>query len=110
MALVGKTIELGTDLAKLGGNQLFVAAALIRLWVHERALGMQIELARSLYGHLLPEQVAELDDLPGADEFGRGKHRCGLHVISRTALVTRAPFGGTAFTLGRRLPGLGGGK
>ena len=106
VALMCKAVELRADLAEFGGNQFFIAAALVRLRIHERALGMHIELAGSLDRHARPEHVTEFDHLSGADQARRVEHRRRLHVIGRAPLVARTPLGGAAFARGGRLPGL----
>ena len=107
MALVGEAVELGTHLPKLGGDDFFVAAALVRLRIDDRALRMQIKTAGSLNGHARPEHTAEFDHVSGADQPRRIEHQGWRHVVGRTPLVAGAPLRRAACALGGWLPGLG---
>src|SRR5712671_8133277 len=96
-----KAVELCADLADLGGHHFLVAAARVPSGIHEGALGVHIEDARAEEGHAGPENVAELDHLAGLDEPRAAQHGLGiLHVISRAALVARAPLRRAALAFG----------
>ena len=104
--LVGEAVELRAHLADLGQDHLFVAAASIRLGVHERPLDVHVESPRARNRHVGREHVADLDDLAGADQAGRAQHGLGLHVVARPALVAGAPLRGAPLAVRRGPPRL----
>src|SRR5262249_23683807 len=61
--LVGEAVELRADLPDFAGEQLLVAPAPVGLRVHDRALGVNVVLARGLERHGRGELVPELDRL-----------------------------------------------
>src|SRR5262249_55061075 len=103
--LVSEAVELRAHLTDLAGQKLLVAAAPVGLLVHERALGVHVELPRARDRHRLAEHVTELHGLAGLDELRGLEHGCGLHVVAGAALVGRAPLRGTALAVSRRPPG-----
>src|SRR2546422_618750 len=104
--LVGEAVELGAHLADLRGDELLVAAAPVRLRVHERSLGVHVEAAGAGDRHLGGEHVAQLDHLAGANQPSRPQHGFGLHVIARAPLVAGPPLRRAALVVGGRPPGL----
>ena len=104
--LVREAVELRAHLADLADDHLFVAAAPVRLRVHERALRMHVESPRSEKRHRPRQLVPELVDLTCPDQARSPKYGLGLHVICRATLVPGAPFRRTPRLLVRRLPRL----
>src|SRR6185295_11829570 len=104
MGLVRKAVELGADLAELGDDDLFVRAAHVGEFVHERALGVHVETPRPEERHAGTEHVRELDHLAGLDQLRGIHYGRGLLVIGRTALVGCAPFRRTALAFRRNGP------
>jgi hypothetical protein len=105
--LMGEAVELRADLTDLTDNEFLIAAASVRLRVHECAFGMHVESARSEERHLGVERVADLDHFARANELRRPQHRLRLHVIGGAALVVRSLFRGASLGVGRGLPRLG---
>ena len=104
--LMREPVELRADLADLGEDDLFVAAAAVRPGIHVRALRFHLEAPADRERHVGPEHAPELEDLAGAYQARGPQHRFGLHVIAGAALVGGAPFRRTALGVGRRLPRL----
>src|SRR5262245_323646 len=103
---MGEAVKLRADLTDLTDNEFLIAAASVRLRVHECAFGMQVESARSEERHLRVEYVAELDHFARANELRRSQHGLRLHVVGGAALVVWSPFRGTSLGVGGGLPRL----
>jgi hypothetical protein len=73
VALMREAIELGPDLANLRDDEFFIGAAVIRLWVWECPLDVDVEAPRAEQGHLVVEDVSQFNDLAGFNELD------GLH-------------------------------
>src|SRR6266542_34794 len=104
--LMGEAVKLRADLTDLADNEFLIAAASVRLRVHECAFGVHVESARAEERHLGVECVADLDHFARANELRRSQHGLRLHVVAGAALVVRSPLRGTALGVGRRLPRL----
>src|SRR5437773_2449346 len=88
---MSEAVELGADLADLAEQHFLVAAAPVRLRVHERALGVDVELTGGRHGHRRREDVAELDDFAGADELDGLEHRVGpasASIVSKAVSIS----------------------
>src|SRR5262245_61913215 len=105
--LMGEAVELRADLTNLTDNELLIAAAAVRLRVHECAFGMHVESPRSEERHLGVERMADLYHFARANELSRSQHGLRLHVVAGAALVVWPPFRGTSLRVGRGLPRLG---
>src|SRR5439155_5852066 len=86
MALMAEAVELGADLAHLGGDDLLIAAALVGPGSRGTALELHVEGTRP-QRHLVIEHVAEFDDLAGLDQPGGVEQALRLHMIGGTAFV-----------------------
>ncbi len=104
VSLVPEPVELRADLTDLGQHHLLIAAALVRLRVHERPLEMHVEPTRAEERHRRPEFVGQTDYLAGLDLLDGVEHGLRRHQVAGAALIAGAPFRRAARAFGRHGP------
>jgi hypothetical protein len=99
VTLVREAIELGSNLAHLGNDQLLIRTPTVGRLIEESTLEVHVKTSRAGQWHFIVENVRKFDDLSGLDELDGLQDRRRLDVISRAAFITGAPFRWAAILL-----------